>query len=55
MREDPITLLERELVDAARRRAVGTYHLSVATTGGARRVVTYPPRPFGTATFTVKR
>lgn len=33
----------------------GTYHLSVATMGGERRVVTYPPRPFGTATFKVKR
>ena len=32
----------------------GTYHVSVATMGGARRVVTYPPRPFGTASFTVK-
>ena len=32
----------------------GTYHLSVATMGGQRRVVTYPPRPFGTATFKVE-
>jgi hypothetical protein len=34
----------------------GTYGLSVAVMGSARRrVVTGPERPFGTATFTVRR
>ncbi len=46
-----------EAIDAVQGQAwcPGTYHVSVATMGGARRVVTYPPRPFGTASFTVKR
>jgi hypothetical protein len=44
-----------DVVDAVQGQAwcPGTYHLSVATIGGPRRVVTYPPRPFGTATFRV--
>jgi hypothetical protein len=44
-----------DVVDAVQGQAwcPGTYHLSVATMGGPRRVVTYPPRPFGTATFRV--
>ncbi|HET6866338.1 MAG TPA: hypothetical protein VFH80_10455 [Solirubrobacteraceae bacterium] len=33
----------------------GTYHVSVSIMGGERRVVTYPARPFGTATFRVNR
>jgi hypothetical protein len=38
----------------SRRQLIGILGLSVATMGNdRRRVVSYPPRPFGTATFKV--